>query len=58
MMTDATLTIEAQLSAMQQPVKPDDIRRAVAQGVSDWGKPAVRQMGWRNVALPGVLRRA
>jgi hypothetical protein len=56
---DSSQTLARQIEEAH-PVTDDDlIRRAVAQGVSDWGSHAVRRMGWMNIVIgAGMLTAA
>jgi hypothetical protein len=51
MFVDGNLKLGAQIVEAKRPVDPEAVRRAVAQGVADFGGEAVRRMGWRNMVI-------
>jgi hypothetical protein len=45
----------AHIEATRQPVRDDDLRRAVVQGVNSHAGNVVRALGWRNVMIGAGL---
>jgi hypothetical protein len=52
---DSVVTMQRSIEAARQPVRDDDLRRAVVQGISSHASSAVRTMGWRNVLIGAAI---
>jgi hypothetical protein len=55
MFVDGNLKLGAQIAEAKRPVDEDAMRRAVAQGVADFGGDAVRHMSRRNVLIGAAI---
>jgi hypothetical protein len=52
---DSVVSMQRSIEAARQPVRDEDMRLAVVQGISSHAVNAVRTMGWRNVLIGAAI---